>query len=78
MPLLADPAWPFPGAMFELGCPIVELAPAGAEPAPDGPVWACELETPEITEITSVVAASSVEIRISFLPKLGRQQWLQL
>jgi hypothetical protein len=61
MPLLADPAWPDPGVELEPAFPIVE-------PAPDGPVWACELETPETIEMTSVVAASSVEIRIGFSP----------
>jgi hypothetical protein len=72
---LADPVWPFPEVELEPACPIVEPAPDevepvpdGVEPAPDGPVWACEPETPEITERTSVVAASSVKIRIGFSP----------
>jgi hypothetical protein len=62
-PLWADPAWPFPG---------VELEPAGGEePAPDGPVWACELEMPE-TEMMRNVAARTVKVRIGrFLPKRG-------
>jgi hypothetical protein len=75
MPLLADPAWPFPGVELEPACPMVEPAPEeveptpdGVEPAPDGPVWACELEMPETIEMASVVAASSVEIRIVFSP----------
>jgi hypothetical protein len=67
MPLLADPAWPDPGVELEPACPIVDPEP-DVEPAPDGPVWACELETPEITDMTSVVAASSVKIRIDFSP----------
>jgi hypothetical protein len=86
MPLLADPAWPFPGVELEPACPMVEPAPEeveptadGVEPAPDGPVWACELDMPEIIEMASVVAASSVEIRIGFFSlKVGRQQWRQL
>jgi hypothetical protein len=68
MPLLGDPAWPFPGVELEPACPMVEPAPDEVEPAPDGPVWACELEMPETIEMASIVAASSVEIRIVFSP----------